>query len=65
MLLPQLYDELARAAARPHALRRVGGRTTRAIAAALVTLLVAAPVAHAQLSVNPEHAPIVETWGSA
>jgi hypothetical protein len=65
MLLPQLYDELARAAARPHALKRVSGRTTRAFAAALVTLLVAAPVAHAQLSGHPVHVPTYEAQGAA
>jgi len=50
MLLPSLHDELVRAAAAPHPVRRLGGRTVSALTAAFLTLMVAAPVANAQLS---------------
>jgi len=50
MLLPQLQAELIRAARAPHPVRRVGGLTVSALAAALATLLLAAPAAQAQLS---------------
>lgn len=50
MLLPQLHDELARAASAPRPVRRIGGLTVSALTAALVALLLAAPAAQAQLS---------------
>jgi hypothetical protein len=53
MLLPQLHDELASAARRPRPLRRRSNRTARAVAAALLTLLVAAPTAQAGLAGPP------------
>jgi hypothetical protein len=53
MLLAQLHDELTSAARRPRPMRRRWGRTVRAFAAALVTLLVAAPTAQAGLSATP------------
>jgi hypothetical protein len=53
MLLAQLHDELASAARRPRPSRRRWGRTVRAFAAALVTLLIAAPTAQAGLAEAP------------
>jgi hypothetical protein len=53
MLLAQLHDELTRAAAGPRPMRRRWGRTVRAFAAALVTLLIAAPTAQAGLAEAP------------
>ena len=50
MLLQQLHDELARAAGAPRPVRRIGGLTFSALTAAVVTLLLAAPVAQAQLA---------------
>jgi hypothetical protein len=50
MLLPQLHDELAAAARRPHSVRRFSSRAARAFVAALLTLLVAAPAAQATLA---------------
>ncbi len=50
MLVPQLHDELTSAAARPRLVRRVSSRTARAVLAALLTLLIAAPAAQAALS---------------
>ena len=39
MLLPQVHEELKRAAARPRVVRRVGGRVSRAVVAALLVAL--------------------------
>jgi hypothetical protein len=50
MFLPQLHDELARAARAPRPARRLGGLTMSALTAAFVTLLLAAPAAQAQLT---------------
>lgn len=50
MLLPQLHDELARAAASPRPVRRLSGLTVGAFSAALAALLFAAPTAQAQLT---------------
>ena len=47
MLLPQLHDELTRAAARPGTIRRASSRTVSAFTAAMLVLLLAAPAAHA------------------
>jgi len=46
MLLPDVHDELVRAAA-ARTRRRLGARTVSALAAALVALLFAAPAAQA------------------
>jgi hypothetical protein len=47
MLLPQLHDELSRAAARPSTIRRASSRVVSAFTAAMVALRLAAPAAHA------------------
>jgi hypothetical protein len=65
MLLPQVHEELTRAAARPRVVRRVGGRVSRAVAAALLVLLVAAPVAQGRFPVHTVHASSSQFRGSA
>jgi hypothetical protein len=50
MLLPQLEQELDRAAHAPRPARRAGSRAAGALAAAVAALLLAAPVAHAEFS---------------
>jgi len=50
MLLPQLHEELTRAAAARHPVRRAGGITVGALGAAFAALLLAAPTAHARLA---------------
>jgi hypothetical protein len=47
MLLPDVHDELVRAAVATSARRRLGTRTLSALVAAFATLLLAAPAAHA------------------
>jgi hypothetical protein len=49
MLLPELHNELVRAASAPSVRRRFGARTLSALAAALATLLLVAPAAQAVL----------------
>jgi hypothetical protein len=65
MLLPQVHQELTRAAARPRVVRRVGGRVSRAVAAALLVLLVAAPVAQGHFASHPVHASSSQSRESA
>jgi hypothetical protein len=50
MLLPQLHDELARAARLRPVARRARGRAVGVLLAALIALLFAAPAAHAERS---------------
>ena len=49
MLLPDVHDELVRAAAASSARRRFGARAASAVAAAFVTFMLAAPAAQAVL----------------
>jgi hypothetical protein len=65
MLLPQVHEELKRAAARPRVVRRVGGRVSRAVVAALLVLLVAAPVAQGHFPGHPVHASSSQSRESA
>ena len=60
MLLPEVHDELVRAAAAARARRRVGARTMGALAAALLALLLAAPVARAGIPLVASATPIAQ-----
>jgi hypothetical protein len=51
--LPELHEELVRAAARPSAGRRRAAGLAGALSAALLSLLVAAPATHALLLAVP------------
>jgi hypothetical protein len=65
MLLPEVHDELVRAAGAARARRRVGARTISALAAALVALLLAAPAAQAGIPLVASAAPITHVAGDA
>ena len=65
MLLPEVHDELVRAAAAETTRRRVGARALSALTAALAALLLAAPTAHAVLPLAASAAPVTRLTGGA